>query len=118
MTLSRAIKVRLFGLLAITTVAQPVAGQTWDVDVHGGPLMSSNPANGTSALPPSSAPIVLIPAANLNAEPVPSWFFGDGAALLTQVSRPRLNAGIVALDPVLESRFVERRSASSIGARI
>jgi opacity protein-like surface antigen len=94
------------------------AGQRWDVEVHAGALVSTNPERGTAALPPSNppAPGPFQPASS--APPVASWYFGDGARFLTQLLPGRLGLGIVALDPVVQSRFVERRSGGAAGVRI
>src|SRR6185369_259954 len=67
------------------------AGQAWEVEVHGGGLIATNPTQGTIAIPPPSASVPLSPLQpSFTIEPVPSWFFGDGAALLSGALPPRL----------------------------
>lgn len=93
-------------------IAVPVsaADRNWEVEVHGGYLLSSNPSGGAGALPGVNSSSAAV---------VPSWYFGDGALLLNQaLVSIRLNPTIVALDPVLQSAFVERRSGGSFGVRI
>jgi len=97
------------------------ADQNWEVEVHGGPMLSTNPTSGTTALPSPGALIAVPPPVNpaVPNRVVSSWYFGDGASLLNlAMASFRLNGRVVPLDPVLQSRFVERRSGSSIGVRI
>jgi hypothetical protein len=94
------------------------AGQAWEIEVHGGGLITTNPTHGTIEMPPPSSSVPISPLQpSFTIEPVPSWFFGDGAALLNGALPARLGAGIVSLEPVLTSRFVERRSGGSVGIR-
>src|SRR6266550_1854692 len=86
------------------------ADQSWEVEVHGGYVLSSNPSSGTGALPGTNS---------ASASTVPSWYFGDGALVLNQaLTSIRRNPSIVALDSVLKSPFVERRSGGSVGIRV
>jgi hypothetical protein len=105
--------------LAMSPARPCGAGQDWDIEVHGGAMISSNPTSGTSALPPPGAVITFPPPppGAAASRVVPSWYFGDGASLLNQAVA-RLGVAIVPLDPVLESRFVERRSGASVGVRV
>lgn len=105
-------------MLAATT-PRAFAGQVWEVEVHGGALISTNPTHGTIAKPPPSAAVPLFPLQpSFTIEPVPSWFFGDGAALLSGALPARFGAGIASLEPVFTSRFVERQSGGSVGVRV
>jgi len=105
--------------MLIATTPRAFAGQAWEVEVHGGGLIAANPTQGTIAIPPPSATVPLFPQQpSFTIEPVPSWFFGDGAALLSGALPARFGAGIVSLEPVFTSRLVERRSSGSVGVRI
>src|SRR5262245_47347441 len=106
-------------MIGVGLATQANAGQGWEIEVHGGALISSNPTAGSTALPPPSPQVPFIPPAPaFILEPVPSWFFGDGATILSGAVPARLRAAIVPLDFVLKSRFVERGSGGSVGARI
>jgi hypothetical protein len=111
--------VGFFLVLVVATATHAFAGQGWEIEAHGGVLMSSNPTNGTAALPPAG-PDIPINAALPNSitRRVPSWYFGDGAAILNQIVGVRSPVKIAPLDPMLESRIVERQSASSFGVRV
>jgi hypothetical protein len=101
------------------TATQAFAGQGWEIDVHGGVLMSTNPTGGTSALPPAGVDIPInAPLSTSITRRVPSWYFGDGAAILNQILAARSPARIVPLDPMLQSRVVERQSGGSVGVRV
>jgi hypothetical protein len=95
------------------------AEEGWEIEMHGGALISSNPTAGRTALPPPNPRVPFIPTSPaFIQEPVPSWFFGDGATTLSGAVPARLGAAIVPLDSVLKSRFVERGSGGSFGFRI
>ena len=105
--------------LIVATATHAFAGQGWEIEAHGGVLMSSNPTNGTAALPPAGPDIPLNAALpNSITRRVPSWYFGDGAAILNQIVGVRSPVKIAPLDPMIESRIVERQSASSFGVRV
>jgi hypothetical protein len=109
----------LFSCMLAAATPRAYAGQAWEVEVHGGGLITTNPTQGTTAMPPPSASVPLSRLQpNFTIEPVPSWFFGNGAALLSGALPPRFGSGIVSLEPVLTSRFVERRSGGSVGVRV
>jgi len=75
-------------------------------------MRATNPTDGTTAAP---GPGSLAPNGS---RPVSSWFFGDGASQLTQATSVRQIAPNVSLDPVLQSRFVRRRSSGTVGLRV
>jgi hypothetical protein len=116
-------RVRIFVLIGVQllalTTTHAFAGQKWDIDVHGGVLISTNPTGGTSALPPAGAdvPINGILGTSVTRR-VPSWYFGDGAAILNQIIGVRSPIRVAPLDPMLESRIVERQSAGGFGVRV
>ena len=115
----RLCRVTILVLIALAMVRPASAADRWDVELHAGALISTNPAGGTTALPPSNTPAVLIPPQpNLVSTPVSSWYFGDGAQLLSQVAPGRPGIAIVPLDPVMQSRFVQRQSGGSVGVRV
>jgi hypothetical protein len=105
-------------MIGVALSTQAYAGQDWEIEVHGGALISSNPTAGSTALPPPNPPVPFIPPNTFILEPVPSWFFGDGATILSGAVPARLGAAIVPLDAVLKSRFVERGSGGSLGLRV
>jgi len=120
MTVRARIVIGVLALMIGVAMATPAdAGQGWEIEVHGGALISSNPTAGSTALPPPNPPVPFIPPnPAFIQEPVPSWFFGDGATILSRAVPARLGAAIVPLDSVLKSRFVERGSGGSLGLRI
>ena len=106
-------------IIGIALATQAYAGEGWEIEIHGGALISSNPTAGSTALPPPNPPVPFIPPSSaFILEPVPSWFFGDGTTILNGAVPARLGAAIVPLDAMLKSRFVERGSGGSIGLRI
>ena len=91
--------------------------RAWDVEFHAGGMLSTNPTNGTTALPAPGPAITTFSGAATRR--VSSWYFGDGAALLNQaLASIRVDGPLTSLDPVLESAFVRRRSGGSIGFRV
>jgi hypothetical protein len=111
MLLTRQVR-RFVTVMLVLGVADPAsaADQNWEVEVHGGYVLSSKPSSGTGALPGTNS---------ASASTVPSWYFGDGALVLNQaLTSIRLSPSIVALDSVLKSPFVERRPGGSVGIRI
>jgi hypothetical protein len=114
----RLCRVMFLALIALPAVRSASAADGWDIELHAGALISTNPAAGTSALPPT-VPVVLIPPQRtLAPTPVSSWYFGDGAQLLSQLAPARPGIVIVPLDPVMQSRFVQRQSGGSVGVRV
>jgi hypothetical protein len=109
--------VGLFVALALAAGTDAFAGQSWEVEAHGGVLTSSNPSSGTASLPPIGPDIPLGGPGSITRR-VPSWYFGDGAAILNQIIGLRSSSRIVPLDPVLGSPLVERGSAGSFGFRV
>jgi hypothetical protein len=105
------------GVFTLLAVAAPAAADgPWEVGCHGGAIVSNHPKGGTGSLPAPGAPFTTI--TGLPSRRVSSWFFGDGAALLNQVSAARgSGATLTALDPVLTTSVVRRNSAGSFGCR-
>src|SRR5262245_29030522 len=120
MRVRRGTYVSLVLLLSVVITASPAsAGQKWDIEVHGGTLVSANPTRGATTAPPPSSPVPITPfPSSPTLVPVASWYFGDGAALLSSTVPARIGARIVPLDPLFESRLVERQSGGSFGVRL
>ena len=78
------IAIALIGLPAIAEAQNAARPRKWTVELYGGAASTSAPASGTP-IPnfPAGAPFTL--ASGETSRSVPSWFFGDGAALLNQV---------------------------------
>jgi hypothetical protein len=116
---TRFLSILAVPLLVVATATEAFAGQGWEIDVHGGVLTSTNPTTGTSALPAAGPDIPINgPFSTSFTRRVPSWYFGDGATILNQILGARSPARIVPLDPVLQSRVVERQSGTSVGVRV
>src|SRR5688572_3578875 len=72
------------GLLVLQ--AAPASAQNapkWEIEFHAGGLVTNNPTDGTTALPPAGAAFTT--AGARPSRRVSSWYFGDGAALLNEV---------------------------------
>jgi hypothetical protein len=109
----------LLALLVLGTATHLFAGQKWEIEAHGGVLTSTNPSSGTSTLPPIGPDIPLIGSVPTSiTRQVPSWYFGDGAAILNEILGPRSPIQIAPLDPLLESRIVDRQTGGSLGFRV
>lgn len=109
----------LFALLVVGTATHVFAGQKWEIEAHGGVLTSTNPSSGTSALPPIGPDIPLSGSVPTSiTRQVPSWYLGDGAAILNQILGPRAPIQIAPLDPLIESRIVDRQTGGSLGFRV
>ena len=91
----------------------PGVGRQWEVDVHGGGLVSSTPESGTFALP-ATGPLV---PPNFN-RPVSSWYFGDGSFQVNQFPNVRQSGILLPLDGALQSRLVSRESGGVFGFRL
>jgi hypothetical protein len=108
-----------FAAIIVVSATHAFAGQGWEIEAHGGVLMSTNPDRGTSSLPPPGPNIPLNgPLPTSITRQVPSWYFGDGAAILNQILGPRSPIQMAPLDPLLTSRSVDRQSGGSAGVRV
>ena len=119
--------VALWPGMALNAVS-PAAAQTtesrkWQVEVHGGVTLPTNPTGGTVTLPgPGSvfttATGATVPAPTSRRES--SWYFGDGAVLFNQAATAlaQLPGQITTLDPVLGRLLVERRHSGSVGVSL
>jgi hypothetical protein len=129
-------------LVELVAVVAPAGAQTadsgkWEIEFHGGGMLSTNPTAGTVSLPgpgqlfttaaiyPPPAPPVLVVASSRRES---SWYFGDGAILFNQVAAALAASSvamtapfpgrIITLDPVLGKSLGERRGGGSVGARV
>jgi hypothetical protein len=94
-----------------------VAGR-WEIEVHGGATLASTRADGTGALPPPGAPLTTS-TPTFPTRHVPSWFFGDGAALLNGVNASfGLPARVVPLDAGLTSPDLDVAGRFALGLRV
>jgi hypothetical protein len=73
-------------LLVSLCVAGAAAGQDrrWEIEGYAGALVGQPTSAGTQSLPPAGPPIVTS-TPTFPSRAVPSWYFGDGAALLNGV---------------------------------
>ena len=109
--------------LGSPAAAQTAAAGRWEVELHGGGILPTNPAGGVVSLP---GPGAVFTTATTNPLPPPesrrepSWYFGDGALLFNQAvaALGQLPGRIVPLDPVLGRSLGERRSGGNIGMRV
>jgi hypothetical protein len=136
----------LFGIVTCCVVTvvgvPPAAAQTadsgkWEVEFHGGGMLSANPTAGTASMPgpgeafttagiyPPPAPPVLVVSTSRR---ISSWYFGDGALLFNQAAAAvaanpvamtaAFPGRIVALDPVLGRSLGEARRGGTFGLRL
>ena len=90
-------------LLACLLVPASIAAQDrrWEVEVYGGMVAAQSASTGSLTLPPAGGPLVTSNPIFPTRE-TPSWFFGDGAALLNGVNRAFDRAArIVPLDAAI-----------------
>jgi hypothetical protein len=124
---TRWIPVAAGALLAGWLSAVPARAQTlpplppeyrWTFEVHGGGTFGSSSSGGTAALPPPGATFTPLAGGPPSRE-VPSWAFGDGAALFNEVARNLgVSQQIVPLDPLLTSRIMRQRPGAAFGGRL
>ena len=103
----------LAGLCAAAT--SQAQERRWEVEIYGG-AAARTAGDGRQTLPPAGAPIVTTSPLSPSRE-VPSWFFGDGAALLNAVNEEF--GGAARLAP-LDSLFarVDSGATAVAGARL
>ena len=107
--------VLLFVLVAAPMTA--AAQGRWEVEVHAGGTLNNQPAAGDPTLPAPGVPFTT--ANGLPSRRESSWYFGDGATLVNQVSAARgLSARITPLDTVLTSAVAQRGNGGAFGFRI
>jgi hypothetical protein len=115
----RLIVLCVMALVVGSSAAAQTAGGRWEVEVHGGGMLPSNPTGGTVSLPPPGAVFTTAVANPSESRREPSWYFGDGALLFNQAvtALAQLPGLIVPLDPVLGRSLGEGKSGGSLGIR-
>src|SRR5262245_60851818 len=114
---------------ALTASAQTRGESKWQIEVHAGAMISTNPSAGTITLPGPGEPFTT--ATNNPTPPPPSrrqssWYFGDGAvlfnqavaSLFTQAVAAGPPARITTLDPVLSRSLTEQPASGNVGVRV
>jgi hypothetical protein len=90
----------------------------WEIEIHGGGLLSSSPSGGRSQMPPAGSVFAAF-AGGVTSRHVSSWYFGDGNALFNEVVGAMPTAQkITALDPVLQRGALERGGGGDLGVRV
>jgi hypothetical protein len=121
-----------FVLVALSLAAGSASAQAtrgvhkWEIEVHGGAMLATNPTGGSGTLPPPGPAITFpfqLPGRTSESRQVSSWYFGEGASLFNRAAASissilRATGPIAPLDPVLESGLVERQSGGTAGVRI
>jgi hypothetical protein len=135
----RAFRTLAACLATVVVSVSPATAQTavfgkWEIELHGGAVLPSDPERGTWSLPgPGEVfttaamfmPPVLVTSSSRRQS---SWYFGDGpvlfdqaasalAASATAMTRP-FSARITSLDPVLMRSFAVVQNGGTIGARV
>jgi hypothetical protein len=84
------------------------SSEAWEVEFHLGGAFITTPEDGDGSLPGGTR------LTNVGVEmwQVPSWYFGDGASLLTRFPLPRTSP----LDSVLLGRIARREQSATFGA--
>lgn len=105
-------------LLTLFGRSTPATAQgQWEVEFHGGGILSSHPEDGSASLPAAGAPFTTVTGVPSRRES--SWYFGDGAKLLNEVNTARgVSAKITALDVILNRSAAQRQNAGSFGLRV
>jgi hypothetical protein len=89
----------------------------WELEVHGGGGFASEPSGGAGSLPEAGRTFTT--AFGAPSRQAPSWYFGDGAALLNQVNAALgLPARIIPLDRIATSSLVDPPSGANVGLRL
>lgn len=89
------------------------AAHRWEIEVHGGGLTGSHPAQGVASLPETRPPFVVF---GESVPTSPSWFFGPAAARLNQ--RLPFLGGFHAVDPVLTTASAHRQHGGEVGFKV
>lgn len=106
-------------LVALLLAPAPILAQGggWEIEIHGGRTLSDAVGDGMASVPGPGTPFTT--ATSLPSRRVPSWFLGDGAALLNgSLAALGLPERIRALDTVLDAPLVGRREGNHVGFRV
>jgi hypothetical protein len=93
--------------------------QSWEVEVHGGALSTSDISGGTSSLPAPGETFITTPP--FSSRRVSSWLIGDGAQLLNAIiAAPAFGVQqrLTPLDSVANNRLANRNGGGSVGFRV
>jgi hypothetical protein len=94
-------------------------GGKWQVEVHIGGLAGASPTTGTPILEFPVGESIPTPGGFSTTRAVPSWYFGDGAALLNQVNEQfNMSQRITPLDAALQRALATRDGGGSFGFRV
>ena len=102
--------------------AQPATAQDrkWEIEIHAGGVVAGSQGEGLVAMPTTGESFTTV-----NARPsryVPSWYFGDGAALANEHAAAFTNivrtSRITSLDPVLTGTAARAAHRASTGVRV
>ena len=86
--------------------------------MHGGFSHAILPSGGTSSLPPPGPPLQTA-SPTFSSRQIPSWFFGDGAALLNDVNAMfGVPARVAPFDAALEALNLDYKTRTTIGVRV
>ncbi len=113
----------LGALLVFAVSATAQERKKWEVEFHGGGMLASNPTGGTASRPDPGTTFITQTGSPSRRQS--SWFFGDGALLLDQVSTAfnQINPAfavtkITPLDPVLNGSSAGRQRGGNFGVRV
>lgn len=112
-------RLRASALIVFILMPLPGAAQEngrWEVEVHGGGIASSTFSGGSTQLPGSA---VFTASSGRTSRRVSSWFFGEGASLLSPVgAQLGVGSGMTPLDAVLTGGLADRAPGGHAGIRI
>ena len=108
----------MMAIAACNAAAQQNPPARWSIEINGGAAVSTAPGTGTVTFPLPGAPLVtsnpIFPTWQ-----VPSWFFGDGAAMLNNaVADYGLTARLTPLDASISGRAFSPGLSGVIGGRL
>lgn len=119
----------LFVLLGMIACALPLSAQPgptaatggrWEIEIHGGGAVESNPTGGTASQPPAGESFTTF--TGRPSRRASSWYFGDGALLMNQIIASFVGSTatgrITPLDVVLNRAAATRNNDVSLGFRV
>jgi hypothetical protein len=108
----------------LVSATHTAAGE-WELEVHGGGLITTRPSSGQATLLPGGASFQTV--SGVSSRRVSSWYFGDGGRQIQQTRTTSVNWGygtyqsstvVGPLDPVLSSAAVGWPFAAGGGLRL
>ncbi len=101
-----------------SAASPPAAATGWEIEFTGGLAAGRTPGGGSVSLPPAGAAITTS-SPIFPSRAVPSWFFGDGAALFNDAAAElNLPDRIASLDDALAARALQRGAGVAFGVRV